>query len=166
MLAFLLYLNMLYQPVSTLGRLNEDLQNALAAADRVLEVLDTESEITDSPDAYDIGTVQGRIAFENVSFSYHDAAPVLKDISLTVEPGETLALVGRPASGKRRLSALWRAFTTRCRGGLRSTVMTCARLRRSRCATISVSCYRMFSCLTVRYMKILRTVSAARRASR
>lgn len=75
--AFLLYLNMLYQPVSTLGRLNEDLQNALAAADRVLEVLDTESEITDSPDAYDWNRT-GRIAFENVSFSYHDAAPVLQ----------------------------------------------------------------------------------------
>lgn len=108
--AFLLYLNMLYQPVSTLGRLNEDLQNALAAADRVLEVLDTESEITDGPDAYDIGTVQGRIAFENVSFSYHDAAPVLKDISLTVEPGETLALVGPTGVGKTTFISLVARF--------------------------------------------------------
>lgn len=108
--AFLLYLNMLYQPVSTLGRLNEDLQNALAAADRVLEVLDTESEITDSPDAYDIGTVQGRIAFENVSFSYHDAAPVLKDISLAVEPGETLALVGPTGVGKTTFISLVARF--------------------------------------------------------
>lgn len=108
--AFLLYLNMLYQPVSTLGRLNEDLQNALAAADRVLEVLDTESEITDSPDAYDIGTVQGRIAFENVSFSYHDTAPVLKEISLTVEPGETLALVGPTGVGKTTFISLVARF--------------------------------------------------------
>ena len=108
--AFLLYLNMLYQPVSTLGRLNEDLQNALAAADRVFEILDTESEIKDSPGAQDIGPVQGRIAFEDVSFWYHESSPVLKNISLTVEPGQTLALVGPTGVGKTTFISLVARF--------------------------------------------------------
>lgn len=108
--AFLLYLNMLYQPVSTMGRLNEDLQNALAAADRVMEVLDTSSEISDSENAVDIGRAEGRIEFKNVCFRYNDNAEVLKDISITVEPGETLALVGPTGVGKTTFISLVARF--------------------------------------------------------
>jgi ABC-type multidrug transport system fused ATPase/permease subunit len=108
--AFILYLSMLYQPVSALGRLNEDLQNSLAAADRVFEVLDTESEIVDSADAYDIGRVEGKIAFENVNFGYYDEDGVLRDISVIIEPGETLALVGPTGVGKTTFISLVTRF--------------------------------------------------------
>lgn len=108
--AFLLYLSMLYQPISTLGRLNEDLQNALAASERVLELLDTESEIKDSADAYDIAKAQGRIEFKNVCFNYSDNADVLKNISITIEPGQTLALVGPTGVGKTTFISLVARF--------------------------------------------------------
>ena len=108
--AFILYLSMLYQPVSALGRLNEDLQNALAAAERVYEIMDTESEINDSADAYDIGRAAGRVAFEDVSFGYYDEDGVLRDISVTVEPGETLALVGPTGVGKTTFISLVARF--------------------------------------------------------
>ncbi len=108
--AFLLYLNMLYQPVSTLGRLNEDLQNALAASERVFELLDTESEINDSENAYDIENVKGRIEFKDVCFKYNDNADVLKDISLVIEPGQTLALVGATGVGKTTFISLVARF--------------------------------------------------------
>ncbi len=108
--AFLLYLSMLYQPISTLGRLNEDLQNSLAASERVFELLDTESDIKDSVDAYDMGTAEGRIEFENVCFNYNDNADVLKDISIAIEPGETLALVGPTGVGKTTFISLVARF--------------------------------------------------------
>lgn len=108
--AFLLYLSMLYQPISTLGRLNEDLQNSLAASERVFELLDTQSEIKDSVGAYDIGTAKGRIEFEDVCFNYNDNADVLKDISIAIEPGETLALVGPTGVGKTTFISLVARF--------------------------------------------------------
>lgn len=98
--AFILYLSKLYQPISTLGRLNEDYQNAMAAADRIFEILDTESDVVDAPDAYDIGKSTGKIEFKNVSFKYNDNAIVLDDISILINPGETLALVGPTGVGK------------------------------------------------------------------
>lgn len=108
--AFLLYLSMLYQPISTLGRLNEDLQNSLAASERVFELLDTQSEIKDSVGAYDIGTAKGRIEFEDVCFNYNDNADVLKDISIAIEPGQTLALVGPTGVGKTTFISLVARF--------------------------------------------------------
>ncbi|MBE7026100.1 MAG: ABC transporter ATP-binding protein [Ruminococcaceae bacterium] len=108
--AFLLYLNMLYQPISTLGRLNEDLQNSLAASERVFELLDTASEINDSENAYDIESVKGRIEFKDVCFKYNDNADVLKDISLVIEPGQTLALVGATGVGKTTFISLVARF--------------------------------------------------------
>ncbi len=117
--AFLLYLNMLFQPVSTLGRLNEDLQNALAAAERVFEILDQKSEINDSEGAYDIGKVKGRIEFEDVCFEYNKDVPVLKNISLAVEPGQTLALVGPTGVGKTTFISLVARFYDPVSGTIR-----------------------------------------------
>lgn len=107
---FILYLSKLYQPITTLGRLNEDLQNSLAAAERVFELLDTEPDVLDAPDAYDIGRAKGEIKFEDVSFSYKEEIPVLKNISVTVNPGETLALVGPTGVGKTTFISLVARF--------------------------------------------------------
>ena len=108
--AFILYLSKLYQPITTLGRLNEDLQNSLAAAERVFELEDTEPDVVDSPDAYEIGKVEGAIEFDNVSFSYNDGMPVLENITVNVNPGETLALVGPTGVGKTTFISLVARF--------------------------------------------------------
>ena len=90
---FLLYVSLFYQPIMQLNRLNESLQQALAAADRYFEVLDIEPDIHDAPDAIEVETVKGHIVFDNVAFDY-DGIPVLKNISLEIKPGEMVALVG------------------------------------------------------------------------
>jgi ABC-type multidrug transport system fused ATPase/permease subunit len=107
---FLFYLNLLYTPVSQLTRLVEDMQAALAGAERVFEVLDTEPTIQDKPDATDVGRLSGQLSFENVSFSYKDGLQVLEDISFNVNPGEMLALVGPTGVGKTTISALCTRF--------------------------------------------------------
>ncbi|MBE7039801.1 MAG: ABC transporter ATP-binding protein [Ruminococcaceae bacterium] len=107
---FILYLSKLYQPITTLGRLNEDLQNSLAAAERVFELEDTEPDVFDAPDAYDIKSAEGAIEFQNVSFGYRENAPVLKNISVSVNPGETLALVGPTGVGKTTFISLIARF--------------------------------------------------------
>jgi ATP-binding cassette subfamily B protein len=107
---FLLYLNLLYAPIAQLTRLVEDMQAALAGAERVFEVLDTEPAIQDAPDAKDVGRLSGQISFENVSFSYKDGLQVLEDISFDVKPGEMLALVGPTGVGKTTISALCTRF--------------------------------------------------------
>lgn len=104
--AFLLYLGMFYQPIVVLARLNEGIQQALASADRIFEVLETEPDITEKPGAVDMQGVQGSVTFEHVDFSYIDGVPVLRDISLRVNPGETLALVGPTGVGKTTIISL------------------------------------------------------------
>lgn len=106
LVAFLLYLSMFYQPVTLLARMNEQVQTALAGADRVAEVLDVQSDVQEAPKAVAIGRAKGRIEFDQVNFSYTDGIPVLKDISFTIEPGETLALVGPTGVGKSTIASL------------------------------------------------------------
>lgn len=106
LVAFLLYLSMFYQPVTLLARMNEQVQTALAGADRVAEVLDVQSDVVEKPNAVKIGRAKGRIEFDRVSFSYTDGIPVLQDISFTIEPGETLALVGPTGVGKSTIASL------------------------------------------------------------
>ncbi|MGB4735414.1 MAG: ATP-binding cassette domain-containing protein, partial [Bacillota bacterium] len=91
--------------ITQLNRLNESLQQALAAADRYFEVLDIEPDIHDAPDAIEVKTVKGHIVFDNLSFDY-DGIPVLKNISLEIKPGEMVALVGPTGVGKTTMANL------------------------------------------------------------
>ena len=96
--SFIAAMLLLFGPMKRLIGLNEHLQRGLAAAEIVFDMLDENSET-------DAGTLslrdpQGRVEFRHVFFSYHNERPILKDISFTVEPGETVALVGSSGSGK------------------------------------------------------------------
>jgi ABC-type multidrug transport system fused ATPase/permease subunit len=102
---FLLYVSSFYEPVMRLNRLNESLQQALAASDRYFEVLDTEPEIHDALDAVELKGVEGHIAYETVSFNY-DETPVLENINLEIKPGEMVALVGPTGVGKTTMANL------------------------------------------------------------
>ncbi|HHV59106.1 MAG TPA: ABC transporter ATP-binding protein [Clostridiaceae bacterium] len=105
LVAFILYLGNFYQPITALGQINEGLQQALASADRVLEVLNTQPDIIDPPNARDI-KIEGSIEFQDVSFMYIDSIPVLKNVSFKAEAGKTIALVGPTGVGKTTIARL------------------------------------------------------------
>ncbi len=108
--AFLLYLSLFYQPVTGLANLVENMQQSLAGAERVISILDAPNEIEDKPDARPLQNVKGEITFENVSFSYVEGIPVLKNVSFTCRPGEMLALVGATGVGKTTITELLSRF--------------------------------------------------------
>lgn len=101
--AFTGYMWQFYFPVETLCRLNHRFQHAATSAERVFEVLDTEPEIQDEPDAADLPEIEGRIRFDHVTFSYEEGQPVLKDVDFEVEPGEMIGLAGHSGAGKSTL---------------------------------------------------------------
>ncbi len=90
----------LFGPVQTLARVNDMVQRASAAARRVFEVLDAPDELPDAKDAKSIQTVNGDLKLNRVSFSYDRGPEVLKDVSIAIEPGQTVALCGPSGSGK------------------------------------------------------------------
>ncbi len=106
LVAFFLYLNIFYQPIAALGRINEGLQQALGSAERVVEVLTEKPEITDNPGAVELDNIKGSVEFRNVSFQYVNDIPVLKNISFKAQPGQTLALVGATGVGKTTVASL------------------------------------------------------------
>jgi ATP-binding cassette, subfamily B, bacterial len=111
LVACLILVRFLYEPIGRLHALNQMLQSARAAAERVFEIIDEpiESDLRELESFHPMG----RIEYRNVSFSYSDAsdgAPVLEDISFVAEPGETIALVGETGSGKSTLVGLLLRF--------------------------------------------------------
>ncbi len=97
--AFVSYVSSLIEPVRRLGLIIPAVAIAGAASERIFDVLDTESEVHDSPGAKPVKTIQGRVRFENVSF-HHGRNLILKDISFEVQPGQRVALLGLTGSGK------------------------------------------------------------------
>jgi len=107
LVAYFLYLELLYQPVRALSNVWENIQQSLAGAERIVELLDQDPDVAEVPDAVKLrGRAQGAIRFEDVSFKYSVGDTVLHDITLDVPPGSVVALVGPTGVGKSTLSTL------------------------------------------------------------
>lgn len=102
LVGFLLYLNFFYEPIRRLHGLNQLMQSARAAGERVFDILDREPERFDQQKlkAIDKSAVNGEISFDDVSFEYEDGNPILKNINIKAQAGETIALVGPTGAGK------------------------------------------------------------------
>jgi len=109
-LAFNVYLLMLQAPFMMLGQLVMMGQRAKASAERIFEILDENPEIVDRPGAYDLEHVEGAIDFDHVNFTYENGAEILVDFDARIEPGETVAIVGRTGSGKSTVARLLTRF--------------------------------------------------------
>ena len=108
--AFVLYAGLLIGPFGTFARLFTHIKEAQGALARVFEILDTQPDIADAPEAVPLPLVQGRVAMQGVSFAYDPRTPVLTDLSFTVQPGELVALVGPSGAGKTTLIHLLHRF--------------------------------------------------------
>ncbi len=106
LITFSLYVTTFVSPIRRLTQFSEQYMQGTAGFSRFLEIMRTEPEIKDSPDAKDISDVKGEIEFDNVSFNYGNGVPVLKDIKLHILPGESLALVGPSGGGKTTMCQL------------------------------------------------------------
>jgi ABC-type multidrug transport system fused ATPase/permease subunit len=108
--AFMTYVQRFYRPIQMLSSLWTQLQSALAGAERIFELLDTPPLIVDAPSAVALPPAKGRIVFDHVDFHYNPDEPVLKDVSLIAEPGQTIALVGPTGAGKTSVVSLLMRF--------------------------------------------------------
>ncbi|HSV27643.1 MAG TPA: ABC transporter ATP-binding protein [Sedimentisphaerales bacterium] len=98
--AFQAYLGQFYRPVFMLTRMIQHVTSALTAAERVFDIIDTEPEIKDSPEAQPMPEMKGSIEFDNVSFGYNAFDPVIKEMTIKIEANEMIGLVGRSGAGK------------------------------------------------------------------
>ena len=108
--AFIQYSRQFTQPVTQLASMVNLLQSGVASAERVFELLDADEESSDDHHAEIVGARHGRVVFENVSFRYDEDQPLIEDLSLTVEPGQQVAIVGPTGAGKTTLVNLIMRF--------------------------------------------------------
>ena len=114
LVAFLAYVTSFYEPINRLTEIDNVFQQAIAAGERILELLDESSEIADAPDAVELPLIQGEVSFSQVHFRYgenesaanSDQQNVLHDVTFTIMPGEMVALVGPSGAGKTSLANL------------------------------------------------------------
>ena len=116
---FIMYLSLFYSPLAILARLVEDVQVASASAQRVFDILDSEPEVKNAPDAGILPPSKGEIVFDDVTFHYNPAEPLLHHISFTAKPGEMIALVGPTGVGKTTIVSLLERFYDPVSGAIR-----------------------------------------------
>ena len=117
LVAYVTAAGLVAKPLRTLSEVNAIIQRGIAAAFSIFEMLD--SPLEDNKGSVKVERVKGRIELRNVSFAYETGKPVLKDINLTIEPGETVALVGRSGSGKSTLTSMLLRFYELSSGEIR-----------------------------------------------
>lgn len=135
LVAFILYVGRFFDPIRDLSQRYTILQAAMVAGERIFELLDTQPEIVDAPDARPMPPIKGHIRFENVWFSYDGVTPVLRGIDLEVLPGQTVAIVGHTGAGKSTIINLLSRFYDVTEGrilidGIDIRTVTLASLRR------------------------------------
>lgn len=106
LVAYLLYINTLLVPIRSMIDFTEQFQKGMTGFERFIEIIDTQPDIKDSENSVNLADIKGKVEFEKVSFKYDSGEHVLKDIDLTLEPGETVALVGPSGGGKSTLCSL------------------------------------------------------------
>ncbi|MEK3944820.1 ABC transporter ATP-binding protein [Paenibacillus sp. FSL R7-0048] len=108
--AFILLSNIFFRPIEKINAVIESYPKGIAGFRRYLEIIDTEPDISDKPDAVEINALRGDITFQDVSFGYEENRPVLQNISLNVKAGETIAFVGPSGAGKTTICSLLPRF--------------------------------------------------------
>jgi ATP-binding cassette subfamily B protein len=109
-IGFLLLSNILFRPIDKINAIIEIYPKGMAGFRRYLDVMDTEPEVADRPDAVEISSISGEIAYRDVTFAYDAGRPILQNINFTVRPGETVAFVGPSGAGKTTLCSLLPRF--------------------------------------------------------
>ena len=107
---FIMYLGLFYQPITSLATVNDQLHNAIAGCERVYEIMDEIPDVKEAAKPRTLKKVTGKIEFKNLSFHYNPEIPLLKNIDLVIEPGQTIALVGTTGVGKTTISSLLNRF--------------------------------------------------------
>lgn len=106
LVGFILYVNVLFKPVDKISALMELYPKGMAGFKRFTELIDSEPDVQDVPDAIEVPHLRGDISFQNVSFSYEGDKPVLENINLDIKAGETVAFVGPSGAGKSTICSL------------------------------------------------------------
>ncbi len=100
LIAFILWLNLLQLPIRTIGFLVNGVARCVSSTERVFELIDAQSAVTEAPDAFELSGVAGHVRFEGVDFGYDNVSPVLSGIDIDAKPGQVIALLGPAGSGK------------------------------------------------------------------
>lgn len=109
-MAFILLVNVLFRPIEKINAVIESYPKGFAGFKRYVELLNTAPDIADAPDAVAVDYLKGHIRFQNVSFGYERHSPILRNVDLTIRPGETVAFVGPSGAGKTTLCSLLPRF--------------------------------------------------------
>ena len=109
-ITFLLYVQRFNQPIQQIATLWSNVQNAIAGAERIFSLLDVKPGVQDAPDAQELPAIQGEVEFADVTAEYVPGQPVLKDVSFTAQPGQTIAIVGPTGAGKTTIMNLLPRF--------------------------------------------------------
>ncbi len=117
--AFISYVTFMLWPIQEVARVYAEMQQAIASAERVFSLIDADIEVADRAGAIDPGTIRGTIEFEHVDFYYEADKPVLSDFNLSVQEGETIALVGPTGGGKTTIVNLIARFYEPKNGSIR-----------------------------------------------
>ena len=116
--AFIAALNNFFDPIQQLSQLYTTYQSGMAALDKINLLLDEQPDLLDAPDAVELDQIRGELRFDDVSFRYGDGDYALRDIDLTIPPGQTVALVGETGAGKSTFAKLVARFYDPTSGGV------------------------------------------------